>query len=106
MFYPSNLFILQCVHFCSLQEIPREKALASGFSKAKNDDPPKRASSPKGKSFGKDTDVPSSSHQGGKTLETPAPLLGVEGSGSSCDPLQTPKGKVYIFLTLIFASLS
>ena len=94
MFYPSDPFILSYVHFCSLQEIPQEKALASGFSKAKSDDPPKKTSSPKGKSFGKDTVIPSSSHQGGKTIETPDPSLGVEGSGSSCDPLQTPKGQV------------
>ena len=80
--------------------IPQEEALASGFSKAKGDDPPKKASSPKGKSFGKDSVMPSSSHQGGKALETPAPSTRAEGSGSYRDPLQTPKGKVWTLLTL------
>ena len=77
-----------------MEEIPQEKVLASGFSKARSDDPPQKALSPKCKDSGKDTVVPDSSHQEGKTLGMSLPSFGVEGSGSSCDPLQTPKGKV------------
>ena len=86
--------IFSCSVFFSRQEIPEEQALASGFStKAKGEDPLKKASSPKGK----DKSVPSSRHQGGKAVETPRSQLRVEGSGSSPDPLATPSGQVRMF---------
>ena len=77
-----------------MEEIPHEKALASSFSKARSDNPPQKVLSPKRKNSGKDITAPDSSHLQGKTLEMPLPSFGIEGSGSSCDPLQTPKGKV------------
>ena len=93
----SNLHVWNICASFSIQEIPEEQALASGFStKAKGEDPSKKASSPKGK----DKDVPSSSHQRGKTAETPSFQIGVEGSGSSQDPLLTPGGQVRISFSL------
>ena len=87
----------------SVQIIPEERALASGYSiKAKGEDPSEKASSPKGKNSGKDKTVPSSSHQRGKAAETPSSQIRVEGSGSSHDPLSTPSGQVKIFSSLEF----
>ena len=95
-------FKSSCWNFCasfSLQVIPEEQAIASGFStKAKGEEPSKKASSPKGK----DKNVPSSSHQGGKTAETPLSQMRAEGSDSSHDPLATPSGQVRIFSNLEF----
>ena len=88
------LRLLICSVFHSVEEIPQEKVLASGFSKARSDDPPQKTLNSERKNSGKDIAVPGSSHLQGETLEMPLPSFGVEGSGSSCDPLQTPKGKV------------
>ena len=80
------LHLLICSVFHSVEEIPQEKALASSFSKARSDDLPQKALSPKRKNFSKDAAAPGFSYLQGKTLEMPLPSLGVEGSGSSCNP--------------------
>ena len=84
--------MLRCFVFAfSLQIIPDNVALASGFStKAKDDAPATKPSALKGK----DKNVQSSSQQGGRTIETPRSQLMMEGSGSSHDPLSTPSGQV------------
>ena len=84
--------MLKCfVSAFSLQIIPDDVALASGFStKVKDDAPVTKPSVLKDK----DKNVQSTSQQGGKMIETPRSRLVMEGSGSSHDPLSTPSGQV------------
>ena len=79
--------------FLSVQEIPEERALVTGFlTQAKDTTVQQEASSPKGK--GKS--VPSLQRE--KATEDPIPQVDVEGSGSSRDPLATPGGQVSVIL--------
>ena len=80
--------------FLIVQEIPKERAHASGFStKAKDASVRQETLSPKGKN--------ALSLQKEKSTEDHVPQVEVEGSGSSCDPLATPGGRVNVIFSFL-----
>ena len=81
--------------FFSVEELPKDRVLASSHSVKPKDDAIQQAPDPKGK----DKDDSEYALLGHESVATPPPQSHTEGSGSSRDPLSTPNGMVS-FLTL------